>query len=191
MSEARVWTIDIAFTASEDHTRADALLDAGADRYHGWAAPAGTLAIRTDPTSVKRSRPLARSKTSWCSCGVPLNTTSRTSKATPSTFTSDAPRATRRELIHGQQEQVRRCHRGRRARPQRAEDPTPCPARARRRGDCRRDHAVGRRRRAVGPRGVLGVDHVVGGVAAEREIARPTQLLARHRLHSGHCANDR
>lgn len=36
MSEARVWTIDIAFTESEDHTRADALLDVGAERYHGW-----------------------------------------------------------------------------------------------------------------------------------------------------------
>jgi hypothetical protein len=36
MSEPRVWTVDIAFTEDEDHTRADAILDAGADRYHGW-----------------------------------------------------------------------------------------------------------------------------------------------------------
>ena len=36
MIEPRVWTVDIAFTEDEDHTRADALLEAGADRYHGW-----------------------------------------------------------------------------------------------------------------------------------------------------------
>ena len=36
MSEQRVWTVEIAFTEDEDHTRADAILEAGADRYHGW-----------------------------------------------------------------------------------------------------------------------------------------------------------
>ena len=36
MSEPRVWIVDIAFTEDADHTRADALLDAGANRYHGW-----------------------------------------------------------------------------------------------------------------------------------------------------------
>ena len=36
MIEPGRWTIDIAFTEDEDHTRADALLDTGPDRYHGW-----------------------------------------------------------------------------------------------------------------------------------------------------------
>lgn len=36
MSEPRVWTVDIAFTEDDEHTRADAILDAGAHRYHGW-----------------------------------------------------------------------------------------------------------------------------------------------------------
>jgi hypothetical protein len=36
MNEPRVWTMDIAFTEDEDDTRADAILHAGLDRYHGW-----------------------------------------------------------------------------------------------------------------------------------------------------------
>ena len=36
MSEPLVWTIDLAFTEDETHTRADALLRAGAALYHGW-----------------------------------------------------------------------------------------------------------------------------------------------------------
>lgn len=36
MSQAHVWTIDIAFTEDGDHTRADAVLDLGAAHYHGW-----------------------------------------------------------------------------------------------------------------------------------------------------------
>jgi len=36
MIEPRVWTVEIAFTEDEDHTRADAILEAGSDRYHGW-----------------------------------------------------------------------------------------------------------------------------------------------------------
>ena len=36
MSEPRVWTVAIVFTEDEDHTRADAILEAGVGRYHGW-----------------------------------------------------------------------------------------------------------------------------------------------------------
>lgn len=36
MSKPRVWTVDITFTETEDRTRADAVLEAGTDRYHGW-----------------------------------------------------------------------------------------------------------------------------------------------------------
>ena len=40
MSEARVWTIDIAFTASEDHTRADApAQSAGASLWNDAVRP--------------------------------------------------------------------------------------------------------------------------------------------------------
>ena len=35
MSEDPVWTVEIAFTEDDEHTRADALLEAGAARYHG------------------------------------------------------------------------------------------------------------------------------------------------------------
>jgi hypothetical protein len=36
MSESIVWTVDVAFTEDEKHTRADAILHAGAARYRGW-----------------------------------------------------------------------------------------------------------------------------------------------------------
>jgi Rv2632c-like len=36
MFEPQVWTVDIAFTEGEDDTRADAVLEVGATRYHGW-----------------------------------------------------------------------------------------------------------------------------------------------------------
>jgi hypothetical protein len=36
MSEPIVWTVDVAFTEDEKHTRADAILHAGSARYHGW-----------------------------------------------------------------------------------------------------------------------------------------------------------
>lgn len=36
MSDERVWNVEIAFTEDEEHTRADAILEAGAARYHGW-----------------------------------------------------------------------------------------------------------------------------------------------------------
>lgn len=36
MGEPRAWTVAIAFTEDEDHTRANAVLEAGTDRFHGW-----------------------------------------------------------------------------------------------------------------------------------------------------------
>jgi hypothetical protein len=36
MSEPFVWTIEMVFTESPDHTRADATLETGFRRYHGW-----------------------------------------------------------------------------------------------------------------------------------------------------------
>lgn len=36
MSEPIVWTVEVVFTEDERHTRADAEMDAGGKRYHGW-----------------------------------------------------------------------------------------------------------------------------------------------------------
>ena len=36
MSKTRVWTVEIAFTEDDDHTRADALLQAGDRGFAGW-----------------------------------------------------------------------------------------------------------------------------------------------------------
>jgi hypothetical protein len=36
MSERRVWTMEIVFTEEGGRTRADALLQAGDVRFHGW-----------------------------------------------------------------------------------------------------------------------------------------------------------
>jgi len=36
MSNTRVWTVEIVFTEEGDTTRADAMLETGAARYHGW-----------------------------------------------------------------------------------------------------------------------------------------------------------
>ena len=36
MFESHVWKVDIAFTEGEDDTRADAVLEVGDARYHGW-----------------------------------------------------------------------------------------------------------------------------------------------------------
>jgi hypothetical protein len=36
MSDKRVWTVGIVFTEDGDHTRADALLQAGERNFSGW-----------------------------------------------------------------------------------------------------------------------------------------------------------
>jgi len=36
MSNTRVWTVEIDFTEEGDNTRADAILDTGDTRFHGW-----------------------------------------------------------------------------------------------------------------------------------------------------------
>ncbi len=36
MSNKRVWTVEIVFTEEGDATRADAILETGTLRYHGW-----------------------------------------------------------------------------------------------------------------------------------------------------------
>lgn len=36
MSQARIWSVDIAFTEEGDETRADALLDIDGTHHHGW-----------------------------------------------------------------------------------------------------------------------------------------------------------
>jgi hypothetical protein len=36
MSDKRVWTVEIVFTEDDDHTRADALLQAGERGFSGW-----------------------------------------------------------------------------------------------------------------------------------------------------------
>jgi uncharacterized protein DUF1876 len=36
MSDRRVWTVEIVFTEDDDHTRADALLQAGQRNFTGW-----------------------------------------------------------------------------------------------------------------------------------------------------------
>ena len=36
MSNTRVWTVEIDFTEEGDNTRADAILETGIERIHGW-----------------------------------------------------------------------------------------------------------------------------------------------------------
>ena len=36
MSNAKVWTVEIDFTEEGDDTRADAILETGTERIHGW-----------------------------------------------------------------------------------------------------------------------------------------------------------
>jgi len=36
MSNARVWTVEIVFTEEGASTRADAILETGSARHHGW-----------------------------------------------------------------------------------------------------------------------------------------------------------
>ena len=36
MSTKRLWTVEIAFTEEGETTRADAILETGAFRHHGW-----------------------------------------------------------------------------------------------------------------------------------------------------------
>ncbi len=36
MSTARAWTVEIVFTEEGDSTRADAILETGSVRHHGW-----------------------------------------------------------------------------------------------------------------------------------------------------------
>ncbi len=48
MTEAHVWTIEVTFDESSSHTRADAYLDAGRERYHGWGR------ARRNPTDPDR-----------------------------------------------------------------------------------------------------------------------------------------
>jgi hypothetical protein len=50
MFEPHVWTVEIAFTEGEDDTRADAVLEVGAARYHGWGR------ARRNPTDPDRPK---------------------------------------------------------------------------------------------------------------------------------------
>lgn len=36
MSDTKIWTVDLAITEDERHTRADAILTVGERRFHGW-----------------------------------------------------------------------------------------------------------------------------------------------------------
>lgn len=44
------WTVCITFTEDEDHTRADAVLEAGTVRFHGWGR------ARRNPSDPDRPR---------------------------------------------------------------------------------------------------------------------------------------